>query len=31
IKQYKKKVVAYRLRSKSLQTLTPLVITEEYA
>lgn len=31
IKQYKKKVVAYRLRSKSLQTLAPLVITEEYA
>lgn len=31
IKQYKKKVVAYRLRSKSLQTLAPLAITEEYA
>ncbi|MGE7880641.1 YfmQ family protein [Bacillus sp. NPDC094077] len=31
IKQYKKKVVAYRLRSKSLQTSTPLAITEEYA
>ncbi|QWG34725.1 hypothetical protein E0M25_07745 [Bacillus mycoides] len=31
IKQYKKKVVAYRLRSKSLQTPTSLAITEEYA
>ncbi|ACM13970.1 conserved hypothetical protein [Bacillus cereus Q1] len=31
IKQYKKKVVAYRLRSKSLQTRAPLVITKDYA
>ncbi|WP_377864728.1 YfmQ family protein [Bacillus sp. R86525] len=31
VKQYKKKVVAYRLRSKSLQTLVPLAITEDYA
>ncbi|HHT7190453.1 TPA: YfmQ family protein [Bacillus cereus] len=31
IKQYKKKVVAYRLRSKSLQTPTSLTRTEEYA
>ncbi|UYX50536.1 YfmQ family protein [Bacillus thuringiensis] len=31
IKQYKKKVVAYRLRSKSLQTPTTLAITEDYA
>jgi len=31
IKQYKKNVVAYRLRSKSLQTLAPLAITEDYA
>ncbi|PEC23202.1 MULTISPECIES: YfmQ family protein [Bacillus cereus group] len=31
IKQYKKNVVAYRLRSKSLQTLAPLALTEDYA
>ncbi|CAM3804561.1 hypothetical protein BAQ48_25600 [Bacillus luti] len=31
IKQYKKNVVAYRLRSKSLQTLAPLAINEDYA
>ncbi|WP_276307235.1 MULTISPECIES: YfmQ family protein [Bacillus] len=31
IKQYKKNVVAYRLRSKSLQTVAPLAITEDYA
>ncbi|PFB97800.1 hypothetical protein CN296_15550 [Bacillus cereus] len=31
VKQYRKKVVAYRLRSKSLQTLAPLAITEDYA
>ena len=31
IKQYKKKVVAYRLRSKSLQTRAPLAITKDYA
>ncbi|PGO27545.1 hypothetical protein CN984_15415 [Bacillus cereus] len=31
VKQYKKKVVAYRLRSKSLQTLAPLAITKDYA
>lgn len=31
IKQYKKKVVAYRLRSKSLQTPTSLAVTEDYA
>ena len=31
IKQYKKKVVAYRLRSKSLQNRAPLVITKDYA
>ncbi|PQZ57311.1 MULTISPECIES: YfmQ family protein [Bacillus] len=31
IKQYKKKAVAYRLRSKSLQTPTTLAITEDYA
>ncbi len=31
IRQYKKKFVAYRLRSKSLQTLAPLAVTEEYA
>ncbi len=31
IKQYKKNVVAYRLRSKSLQTLAPVAINEDYA
>lgn len=31
IKQYKKNVVAYRLRSKRLQTLAPLALTEDYA
>lgn len=31
IKQYKKKIIAYRLRSKSLQNPTSLAITEEYA
>ncbi|WP_249652531.1 YfmQ family protein, partial [Lysinibacillus sp. D4A1_S13] len=31
IKQYKKKVVAYRLRSKSLQTRAPLAIPKDYA
>ena len=31
IKQYKRKIVAYRLRSKSLQTRAPLAITKDYA
>lgn len=31
IKQYKKKIVAYRLRSKSLQNPASLAITEDYA
>lgn len=31
IRQYKKKVVAYRLRSKRLQTPTSLAVTEDYA
>ncbi|PFJ18483.1 hypothetical protein COD67_06150 [Bacillus cereus] len=31
IKQMNKKVVAYRLQSKSLQTPTPLAITKDYA
>ncbi len=31
IKQYKKKIVAYRLRSKRLQNPTSLAITEDYA
>ncbi|TKI89421.1 hypothetical protein FC699_26100, partial [Bacillus wiedmannii] len=30
-KQYKKKIVAYRLRSKSLQNPILLAITEDYA